>query len=276
MSGTDEKKDGSKRRDEDERARAPAGSDERAAPENNESRAERKSDKTRGSKRPSTRIPIEGSDEPEDRTIPAGRKRARPKRRAPEHEKELEAAPERDARSERPEPVSDETATRRASPLPAPRPAPSTGLETIASTDEAPVREAESPTSGPTRPQALEERVSRSILPEDIDRMRSLAEKVYYEGWTHLSVDEQLAFVYNTRFLKYLSERDRQRPEVRSTIYRFIGAQGKSLGLESRYRIAQLSTISERFFERVLTPVNAPELYRRVENTDYFIGKGAK
>ena len=232
----------------------------------------------------SRRVPMVGSEregsDPE-RTVA---KRSGRRSEGGGHLKELEAAPQSDPRRARSEAANqDEQAERpeqrpaeRAAPRSRPAPRP---LEAIASGTSEPAEPSsgeEDAESGPTPARRLEERVARSVMPEDIERMRSLAEKVYYEGWTRLSTDEQLAFVYNSKFLSYLSDRDRTRPEVQRAIYRVIGAQGKSLGIDVRYRIAQLSTISERFFEKVLTPVNAPDLYRRVENTDYFIGNARK
>ncbi len=118
--------------------------------------------------------------------------------------------------------------------------------------------------------EALEERVTRSPDPSDLAKMRRLAEKVYHQGWSRLNTDEQLAFMYHSRFLAYLSDKERERSDVQSTMYRMLGAQGKSLGLETRYTTREMSVVADRFFTQVKTPQNAPELYRRAANTDYF------
>lgn len=100
--------------------------------------------------------------------------------------------------------------------------------------------------------------------------MRRLAEKVYHHGWNQLNTDEQLAFMYHSRFLAYLSDKERERSDVQSTMYRMLGAQGKSLGLETRYTAREMSVVADRFFTQVKTPQNAPELYRRPANTEHY------
>ena len=159
----------------------------------------------------------------------------------------------RERERERPRPV--------AVPTPTPAPPSDAGLEQLVDEDVKSEREEEESA------EPLEQRVTRSARPEDLSRMRSLAEKMYYEGWGRLSVDEQLAFIYHSRFLEHLESEQESRPEIRDTIYRFAGAQRRSLG--SQYTARQLSNLNDAFLKRVLTPVNAPELYRRIENTDY-------
>jgi hypothetical protein len=161
---------------------------------------------------------------------------------------------------ERVEEQPSRTQPERIAPTPANKP------ETL----ESVVSETKQEPSEPKEHEALERRVARSTDPKDLATMRRLAEKVYRDGWNRLNTDEQLAFLYHSRFLDYLSSKERERADVQSTMYRVLGAQAKSLGLETRYTTRELSMITDRFFTQVKTPQNAPELYRKPANTDYF------
>lgn len=171
-----------------------------------------------------------------------------------EHEEELEAA----AQVEPPR-----------APRPMPQRAAETpSLESLTISSETKSSE-ESDEGSQERDTRLESRV-RSLRAEDLQKMRGLADRVYQEGWGHLSSEEQQAFLYHSRFLEYLSGAEREREEVRSTMYRFVEAQGKTIGLQASYAPRELPMITERFFGQIATPFNRPDMYRAPADTDTY------
>lgn len=176
------------------------------------------------------------------------------------HEKELKATKHVKERDEAKKPSGSETT--RKNPPPPPVPAPRTPERTL----ESVVSEKRSEQSE-TEKEPLETRVARSTDPKDLERMRRLAQKVYHDGWNRLSTDEQLAFIYHSRFLDYLSSKEREREDVRSTMYQMIGAQGKSLGLTSRYSSKDIGFVTDRFTQ-AMTPLESG-LYKRPATDTY-------
>lgn len=194
------------------------------------------------------------------------------------HVSELEAAATLREPEKKPKRVAEPAQRSREIRAPAPTPQRSSdGLESVVSTNEStsePKTEREENESS-ANDDRLERRV-RSVRPEDVQRMRTLAERVYHQGWNKLSGEEQQAFLYHSRFLEYLSEQERTRPDIQSTMYRFVGAQGKSLGLTSTYTARDINLLTERFFDQISTPFNRPDMYRAPANTDYFKGNERK
>jgi hypothetical protein len=186
------------------------------------------------------------------------------------HERELEAVKHLKNEPRTPKPTAPErqvsTPAPRAAPVSSQPPASTLASETSAGLERvvASGREESSEERTP-----LEDRVTRSADPRDLARMRTLADKVYQQGWNRLSNDEQLAFMYHARFLDYLSAQEKERADVQATMYRFVSAQGKSLGLKTGYSANELSVLNDRFFGTIRTPQNSPELYRELANTDY-------
>ena len=177
-----------------------------------------------------------------------------------EHERELKAT-KNIREKEKAEPRKDTSSRQRIVPQPR-APERESTLESVVSEERTEKKEESEPTS------RLEERVARSTDPKDLERMRRLAERVYHDGWNRLSADEQLAFIHHSRFLEYLSGKERERADVQSTMYRVLGAQGKSLGLNTTYTTREMSMIADRFFGQIATPQNS-DLYKRPLTDSY-------